>query len=313
MATVEAVAEAHYRRQKTLARRAAERIARLWRSVDRANISQSWSLLSIQALTILASAQGLAAAASGDYVDAALDAQDLDTPTAGTVQPAAFAGVASDGRGLASLLQEPAIHALGGIGAGNSVAWSMGSGLLALDQIVRTQIADAGRVADGVAIAARPRVGGYVRMLSPPSCSRCIILAGKYFRWNAGFQRHPRCDCRHIPTSEDRAGDLRTDPRAAFDSMSAAEQDKAFGKAGAQAVRDGADIPQVTNARRGMTTASILGRDVLATTEGTTARGMAGRRLGARTPRLMPEQIYLEAAGNRDEAIRLLRRFGYIL
>jgi hypothetical protein len=79
--------------------------------------------------------------------------------------------------------------------------------------------------------------------------------------------------------------------------MDAAEQDRVFGKGGAQAIRDGADMAKVVNARRGMVTAE--GR--LFTTEA------AGR-----TPRLMPEQIYRDAA-SREDAIRLLRRFGYIL
>lgn len=109
--------------------------------------------------------------------------------------------------------------------------------------------------------------------------------------------------------------------------MDAAEQDRVFGKAGAEAIRDGADMAKVVNARRGMTTASVYGREVLITTEGTTVRGDFGRarrdgpliqRPGQRVRstarvRLMPEQIYLEAAGDRDEAVRLLRRFGYIL
>ena len=56
----------------------------------------------------------------------------------------------------------------------------------------------------------------------------------------------------------------------------------------------------------------MFGRRVFVTTEGTTRRGVAGARLGqARTPRLMPESI-LEIATDREDAVRLLRRFGYI-
>src|SRR5690606_23965723 len=33
----------------------------------------------------------------------------------------------------------------------------------------------------------------YVRMLTPPSCSRCTVLAGRWYRKNAGFARHPGC------------------------------------------------------------------------------------------------------------------------
>ena len=152
------------------------------------------------------------------------------------------------------------------------------------------------------------------------------VLAGRRYEWNTGFRRHPKCDCIHIPAAEDAPGDLVTDPKRAFEAMDAAEQDRVFGKAGAQAIRDGADMGKVVNARRGMTTASVYGRDVPITTEGTTVRGDFGRarrdgpliqrpgqsvRSTARV-RLMPEQIYLEAAGDRDEAVRLLRRFGYL-
>lgn len=85
--------------------------------------------------------------------------------------------------------------------------------------------------------------------------------------------------------------------------MSPAEQDKAFGKAGAQAIRDGADIGQVVNARRGMYSAG--GVDY--TRESTTKRGVAEGQT-----RLMPESIY-RLASSRDEAIRLLRQYRYIL
>lgn len=102
-----------------------------------------------------------------------------------------------------------------------------------------------------------------------------------------------------MPVSEDVPDDVRTDPRAYFDSLSAAEQDDLLGKTGAAAAREGADLAKVVNARRGMQTAAD-GR--LYTTEA------AGRR-----PRLMPEQIYREAGNDRAEAIRLLRLHGYLL
>jgi hypothetical protein len=110
-----------------------------------------------------------------------------------------------------------------------------------------------------------------------------------------------RCDCIHVPAAEDSADDIRTDPRGYFDSLNRAEQDKAFTVAGAEAIRAGADIGQVVNARRGMQTATIGGRDVLVTTEA------AGRR-----PRLMPEAIISASGGDREQALRLLRLHGYI-
>lgn len=297
---VERVAQGRYRQVVKLAARTSARIRELWMQVDPARLDLSWAVGSTSALTFLTAGQAAAAAEADPYITAALAAQQIDPAAAGAVAARAFAGVASDGRNLLDLLGEAPIVAKSTIARGGSVDRAMSAGAVWLDMMVRTQVADAGRTAEGVAIAARRAVGGYVRMLVPPSCSRCAILAGKWYRWNAGFQRHPRCDCRHIPTAEDRAGSLTTSPRRYFDSLSAAEQDRTFGRAGAQAVRDGADLSQVVNARRGMNAAAGT------TTASTSRHGVA------RPGRLMPETIYRQAGGDRDEAIRLLRQHGYL-
>lgn len=308
------VAQRHARQRVALARRAAREAARLWRQVDRSRIALDWMAALSSTTAAVATAQALAAALADPYVDALLGSYGLPLESTGSVQAAALAGIASDGRELRTLLYQPAITALTEIKGGASPAGAMNAGRFVLDMITRTQVADAGRAADSVALATRPRLDGYVRLPVGGTCSRCLILAGKWYRWNAGFQRHPRCDCTSIPAMEDVAGDLRTDPRAAFTAMPAAEQDRVFTASGAQAIRDGADMNQVVNARRGVATASVYGRDLVVTTEGRTVYGLAGKRLGAaKTPRLMPESIYRIADGNRDEALRLLRRFGYII
>jgi hypothetical protein len=295
---VDEIAAAHAERQVALARRTSLELAKLWRHVDRARIAASWGGLLPQALAILGTSQATAAASAGLYVDDVLEASGVAVePAAGRINPAAFAQSASDGRPLASLLLEPAITSLTQIKRGASVPQAMGSGRFLLDMISRTQVADAGRVAVGTSIAARPQVQGYVRIVVGKTCSRCLLLAGKFYRWNSGFQRHPRCDCRHIPSSENASGDLRTNPKAYFDSLDRAGQDDLLGQAGAQAVRNGADLAKVVNARRGMYTAG--GKQF--------TREAAGRR-----PRTMPEQILRDSHGDRAEAIRLLRLHGYI-
>jgi hypothetical protein len=352
---VEQIATAHYRRQVALARRIADRLTRLWSAVDPNAIPASWLAMIPQAFAEVAAGQ-LAAAMSADaYLADLLDEYDLPASDAGRVNARSLSGVASDGRALEGLLFEPAINTLSMIGQGASPVRAFVAGRMNLDMIVRTQIADAGRVADGVALTAHRNLPGYVRLLNPPSCARCVILAGKRYRWNTGFQRHPRCDCRHVPSPEDVADDVRTDPRSYFDSLGRAEQDRVFTLAGAQAIRDGADMSQVVNARRGaaglsaaagrLTAAEkdmlrsgrsqgrlerrrVFGRDLFVTTEGTTTRGLAGVRLGARqtgrktsgsryrvarAPRLMPESIYEIAGSDRDEAIRLLQLHGYLI
>lgn len=336
----EQIAAAHQRRRKALARRAADEAARLWARIDRTDIARSWAASIPAAFTVLASAQAIAAASSTAYLGDLAESYDVPDDPAGHVRVDGFAGVASDGRDLSALLFEPAITALKVLKRGNAAALdasgraellrtALASGRFALDMITRTQVADAGRTADQVALVAQTRMAGYVRVLSPPSCSRCVILAGKFYRWNAGFQRHPRCDCTHLPVmSASAANDQLTRPRAYFDSLTEAEQNRVFTNAGAEAIRLGADPAQVVNARRGaaglstaagpgrrrLQTTDVFGRQVFVTTEGTTTRGLAGQRLGTgRPPRLMPEQILRDAHGDREEAIRLLRRFAYIV
>lgn len=295
------IARAFFRRQQTLSRRAAAEVDKLWRLVDRRAIRASWVSALPAVLTVVESAQAIAAASAGAYLDDLLEEYRLPPGADGRVVVSAFAGVASDGRALDTLMLEPAIAALTALKQGRSQARALATGRFAVDTIVRTQVTDAGRTATGVALAARRQLPGYVRMLSTPSCARCVILAGRMYRWNAGFARHPRCDCRHIPSPEDVAGDLRTDPGTYFASLDPAEQNRLFTAAGAQAIRDGADINKVVNARRGVQTADVFGQATQITAE-------AARR----GVRLMPEAIYRLADGDRDEAIRLLKRHGYL-
>lgn len=293
---VEPIAAQHAERQVILARRTATELGRLWRLIDPRRIAGSWGALLPQALAVLATSQATAAASAGTYVDDALEAQGVAVAAEGRIDAAAFAMIASDGRPLATLLLQPTITALRQIEQGATAARGLATGRFVLDAITRTQVADAGRVAVGTAIVARPDVGGYVRMIVGKTCSRCLILAGRRYRWNDGFRRHPRCDCRHVPYAENVPGDVTTDPKAYFGSLSRAEQDELLGKAGAEAVRGGADMAQVVNARRGIYTAD--GRQF--------TREAAGRR-----PRLMPEQIFRDAR-DREDAIRLLRLHGYL-
>jgi hypothetical protein len=325
--TADTVALAHYRARRRLAESAAAEAKRLWRLVSAADLVGSWREASTRMLVVLSGAQLAAARAADGYLDTVLDEQDISPDAEGRTNARALAGVASDGRDLSTLLDRPIIATLVAIGDGATTSQALATGHATLDMIVRTQVADAGRVADQVAMTARPRTTGYTRMVVGKTCSRCLILAGRWYRYDAGFNRHPRCDCVGIPSREAIAGDVHLDPQRAFDAMTRAEQDKAFTKAGAEAIRLGANPAQVVNARRGMQIAGAYGRTVATTTEGVTTRGLAGRRLGARdtgvkakdqryrtsrTPRLMPEQI-LRDAKDRDDAIRLLKRFGYIV
>jgi len=294
----------HYRKMQRLQAVAVLAARRAWSGVDPGDLTNSW----FNALPELAAAVSLvqesAAAAGASYGAATLAAQGLYEAPQHFVNVKAFAGFASDGRSLEGLLYAAVPHTKGLIAGGMEPGVAVRKGGAFLEMATQTTIGDAGRAAAGVDTATRRNVG-YVRMLNPPSCSRCSILAGRFYRWNNGFQRHPKCDCVHVQTTSVAAANtegLVHDPYEYFKSLPALEQDRAYGKAGAQAIRDGSDIFQVVNSRRGMKPGGLV------TTEGTSKRGNFGRN----GPRLTPEAIYGKGL-SRAETLAELERYGYVL
>jgi hypothetical protein len=345
-----AIALDQYRRQQIIVRMAVNRVQVVWRQIDRGDITGSWQRLSPLLMGAVIDAQTQAARLADPYLDAVVTAEGADPAAEGRVVPGSLAGIASDGRPLLSLLYQPVIDWKVRMLAGQSMEDAARGSLASALRITATQVADAGRGATSVGMAGRRTIQGYVRVVQPPACARCVILAGKEYGWNKGFQRHPRCDCIHLPTTliarnqhRDRIGadgfspTTRPgrgspgfiDPRTYFNGLSRAEQDRAFGEAGARAIREGADMGQIVNARRGMYTADAYGRRLAATREGATTRGFfyrqerardiargrvpanIGRQYRLTTPRLMPEEIF-RLAESRDEALTMLRRFGYL-
>lgn len=212
------------------------------------------------------------------------------------MRPGVMGATASDGRPLAGLLEYA--EQVTSDTPGHRPA-KLAAGRTWLEMVVRTQVADAARAGLGLGVVTREGVG-YTRMVNPPCCQRCAVLAGKTFRWNTGFQRHPRCDCLHVPTALGRPG---------YVSVVEAGQVKDLTAAQRQALDDGADLGQVLNASRGRRA------DGMTTSEGTTRRGFAAHRMATtstRSARLTPEAIY-RVASTRDEALTLLRRYGYLL
>jgi len=326
--TAEQVAAAHYRQQQTNVRQTATAAQAIWRGVDAGALDQSWLTAGPLLVSTIADGQRRAASPADAYVSAALTADGGTSDPGGQLVVGAFAGQAADGRSLTSLLYEPWIETAWRLANGQSKPEAMNGGLATLIRQVGTEVPDAGRGAVGVSLAGNRAASGYVRVLTPPSCSRCVILAGRHYRYSSGFQRHPRCDCVNLPVAGTRAGHLTTDPDEYFHSLGRAEQDRIFTAAGAQAIRDGADMSSVVNARRGMYTADAYGHRLASTYDATTRRGAffrserkraidrglippSGTGFRLMTPRLLPEEIYKQA-GNRDELIAMLRRYGYI-
>lgn len=309
MASIPHAISHHYGLVREQEARALATATRHWRKLGPNWIADAWAERIPAVAAAITTAQRTAAASALVSGALALGEQGTWAEPDGLVDPDAFAGLAADGRSLDTLLRAPAITARTLIADGVEPAQALAAGGRQLSMMVLTEVADAGRGAAGVQIAARPRVG-YVRMLEPPSCSRCVILAGRFYRWNQGFLRHPRCDCKHVPTmvtdqAEAFAKGLIDDPYEAFTRMSEAEQNRVFTNAGAQAIRDGADMYQVVNARRGMKYRGAF------TTEGTSKHGWAGQILRRGQKRMTPETIY-RLNPNREQAIEALRAQGYI-
>lgn len=276
-----------------------------------------------QILNAVITGQLSAAAGAQAFVTRSMMMQGAGGSPLGRLVPGSFAGIASDGRALASMLYLPAVttaHALQ-LGLGPEAAAARGLNQLAY--LVATQVADSARVATSVAMTAEPRCRAYVRVVKLPACSRCIVLAGKQYSYSTGFQRHPKCNCGMEPMS-DAEWRASAGPEDLFRQMTPDERATRFGKAGAEAIANGADIGQVVNARRGMAT-TTTGKKV--TREGTAKRGIGGKALNVgyskanaqgsrysrtREARLMPEQIIKNAAGDRDLQVALLRKHGYI-
>lgn len=290
--------------------------------MDLTDLDGSWATAVMPRVVALVTASQVAAAESGArYISELRDELNLADRAEGVAIPTAFAGIASNGAPLELALAGGLYDVKEQIALGVPKAAALRAGRMRLTQRVQLEVADAGRLGASVTAVADRTFTTYTRMLVPPSCSRCVILAGRTYGMQTAFQRHPRCDCRHVPSNETVAGDLTVDPRDYFASLTEAEQAKAFTKAGAQAIRDGADINQVVNARRGMYTTTTGAQNTRA---GTTRRGMYGssqtefdKRTGNRMrtasrARPMPERIYALTAGDRDEAIRLLRYYRYI-
>lgn len=309
MASIPPAIEHHYGLVREQEARALATATRHWHRLGPNWIADAWRERIPTVAAAITAAQRTAAASALVSGALALGEQGQWATPDGLVDPDAFAGLAADGRNLETLLRAPAITARTLIADGMEPAEALAAGGRQLSMMVLTEIADAGRGAAGVQIAARPRVG-YVRMLTPPSCSRCVVLAGRFYRWNQGFLRHPRCDCKHVPTmvtdqAEVFAEGLIDDPYEAFTRMSEAEQNRVFTNAGAQAIRDGADMYQVVNARRGMKYRGAF------TSEGTSKHGWAGQILRRGQKRMTPETIY-RLNPNREQAVEALRAQGYI-
>lgn len=302
MALPQAAVE-HYRTQQQITISTTKRTEELWRGMSE-NFDLSWSQIAPEMFATVLAGQRQAASTGLTYVGDILAEQGIDAPAVATVNPQRFMGGTRDGRPVETLLHGAVYEAKSAVAAGVGIAEALSTAGTWLQGSVMESVRDANRQAVASGYTVRPKVQGWVRMMNPPSCKFCIMLAGKFYRWNQGFQSHPECDCRHIPSNESVAGDLTVDPYAYFEGLSAKEQDRLFGKRDAQAIRDGGDMYRVVNIRsRG------LADDALKNTAGRN-RGWQSRKWDAPS-KMTIDDIYASAK-NRDDAIRLMSNNGFI-
>ncbi|MBA3781191.1 MAG: hypothetical protein H0X12_04965 [Nocardioides sp.] len=304
-----------YAAQQRVSATTLNEVGRLWSRMGD-DLDASWRRIGPPVLQVITEGQLVMAESAAEYVPALLSEVDIKDRPAADLVPESLVGFASDGRRLDTLANQALISTKVDIASGATIEQALDGQGKWLQLVSQLQVADTARQAVGIGTATRPNVGGHVRVLNAPSCQRCAVLGGRFYRWSTGFDRHPRCDCTMAPCPSAeyaKAEGFLGDPMAAYRNgeirdLTAAQR---------SALNNGADISQVVNVRRGM---SMLG---LTTREGVSRRGVAGKRLGnfarqpgvrysmSQTPRFTPEAIY-RLATDRAEAISMLRRYGYI-
>lgn len=306
MDSVAALAFARQRRLVAVADTARTRALHAWRGMDFANLDASWASIAPSITQQVSNAQFTLASGADNFTSAVSRSYPFKAADAKTV-PQAFVGVDGDGRELSGTLLGAVTTTKQAIGAGLGEVRSLEAGANYLGAILKTIIGDLSRSADLVSSAAKGYTH-YIRVVGGSACSRCGMLAG-IASGEQAFQRHVSCQCSAAPVFS--TGKLQapagmySSPEEYFDSLSKEEQDRAFTKDGAEAIRSGADISKVVSARRGAkgigyssaigggrqvgdprgvfvkTTIGIRPNgqavQVYTTTEGTTARGQFGK------------------------------------
>lgn len=338
------VAELAYERQRRLiavSDLARARALQAWKGIDFANLDQSWSASVGPAVTAQASNAQLTLAHGSDLFTARVAASTANfTPDRSAIVPEAFSGVDGAGRDVSGILYGAVTTTKEAVGTGLGSARSLEAGATYLAAIIKTVIADLGRSADLVSSAGKGFTH-YVRVVGGSACSRCAILAG-IPSGETAFLRHVSCQCTAAPVysvgKPKAPAGLHASPQQYFDSLSAAEQDRVFTKAGAEAIRAGADPVKVVSARRGAKGIGYSGHgsspvspairnrmvkttigyrpdgtpvQVYATGEGT-KRGVFSKQNGPGRVRLMPETIMTIAGDDLKLRQAFLRDAGYL-
>lgn len=309
-----------YRVQQDVSTTVRNEVRRLWRGMGD-DFDASWRRVAGGVLQVIAEGQSQMALRAVTYNHRVLDDLDIPDQPAGELRPESLVGIASDGRRLDTLAAQSVVTAKSAISEGATTQQGLDAGGDWLQLMAQLQVADAARVAVGIGTASRRNIIGNVRVLNPPVCQRCAILGGRFYRWSAGFDRHPGDDCTMMPVrSQGEAEAFVNDPMDAYRNG----QIKDLTQAQVKAIEEGADIGKVVNAYRGMSTTAtkrVLRQNKPAAAPVGVTPGMPDllgflppevRNRRPELTRLTPEGIYQRAGSDRNEVIRLLVREGYI-
>lgn len=276
---------------------------RAWSRMRPADFDASWSAIRGPLVAVTSAAQLAAATAAAGYVPAVLAEQGIDATPEAVMRPQAFAGVAFDGRSLSTLLEGAVRESKRYVGLGLDGGDALALGKRWLEGALQTIVSDAARDAAAVATAVRPQVTSWVRMVNPPCCSRCAVLAGAVYKWNRPCPRHPRCDCFTIPTTVAKGTPLLTDARELFRQGQITD----LTPAQAQRITDGADLVKVLNESRDAWRTRMA-------VERKTAQTRTGS-WGTNTPTPLPPggiQDFLSHLTSRMDAINEMKRHGLV-
>ena len=192
MADIPVAVRDHYRHVLGWQAAALGVASRAWAEVSPNAISESWSTQVPYLAQSFDALRRNVAVDSAIYTPLTLSEQGQYRVGDAFTDVDAFLPTLATGGDLEAALYVPAIRTKEAIRRGVGVADALDTGKQSLYAILTSALSDTGRQVGGVAVASRPKTG-YTRMLNPPSCERCVVLAGRFYRWNTGFLRHPRC------------------------------------------------------------------------------------------------------------------------
>ncbi|WP_421793143.1 hypothetical protein [Gardnerella sp. KA00127] len=286
-----------------------------WSRVDKNDIRGSWARVKQPLVDVLSDVQEQAVDAGLDAnVDVMAEIGQYSAPEA-LVDSHAFSKFSAGGVPLDEWVDRPAIRTLELIKEGVGVDEALGRVGGSFSSSVATNLADVIRQAQQADIATRRHMG-FIRCCNADACKWCIVLSGKIYRYNTGFERHMNCHCYHLPVNLDDVGsvmDIAPSPIELFNRMSESEQNKTFGIVGARSIRAGADIGQIVNSKLDSARITKSSRSYFALQLKDKGFTLPSAKDKSRKPfrRLTVDECW--ASGNRKEAIQRLKDNGYIL